>query len=76
MDAEDFNFHADVCKRKRKYRDRTSAKHAAATIKAGGGSWQRPYACQICDGFHLKSIRKHKKRKKRLDGQTTPNRVP
>jgi hypothetical protein len=71
MDAEEFNWHADVCKGKRKYRDRTSAKHAAATIKAGGGSWQRPYACEICDGYHLKSIRKHKKRKARQNHHRT-----
>ena len=55
--ADDFTWHAAVCRRKRRCRTRRQAKALARSVeKLNPGVAMRIYECGVCGHFHLKTL--------------------
>lgn len=54
--ADEFVFHASVCRGKVRYLTRSEAKHGAKRAMAMYDNDQRPYRCPVCNRWHLKTI--------------------
>lgn len=50
---------AQQCTSKRRFSTRQRAKRAARLIFKDSGAKLRPYACRICEGYHLFSVKEH-----------------
>lgn len=48
---------AQQCTNKRRFSTRSRAKRAARLIFKDSGANLRPYACRICEGYHLCSVK-------------------
>ena len=48
---------AQQCTNKRRFSTRQRAKRAARLIFQDSGAKLRPYACRICEGYHLYSVK-------------------